>query len=128
MQIERLDHVNLRTTRLDDMVAWYTEVLGLENGWRPNFGFPGAWLYAGEHAIVHMTLIGDEAVGAETDLKIEHFAMTATGAPAFEQRLTERGAHHEKVLVSDTGMVAFNIWDPDGNHIHVDFAGDEVAG
>ena len=37
MQIGKLDHVNLRTTQLDTMIAWYENVLGLTNGPRPGF-------------------------------------------------------------------------------------------
>ncbi len=31
MRIERLDHVNIVTTRLPEMVTWYEEVLGFKN-------------------------------------------------------------------------------------------------
>lgn len=88
MQIKRLDHVNIVTTRLDDMVAWYSDILGLKPGWRPDFDFPGAWLYAGDNAVVH--LIGTDetgAVGAESPLKLEHFAFSAQGREGFESRL-----------------------------------------
>ncbi|AXT27491.1 hypothetical protein D1823_13450 [Ruegeria sp. AD91A] len=58
MRIERLDHVNIVTTKLSDMVTWYEEVLGLRLGARPDFPFPGAWLYAGDDAVLH--LVGQE--------------------------------------------------------------------
>lgn len=122
MLIGRLDHVNLRTTRLDEMVAWYEAVIGLRSGDRPNFGFPGAWLYAGDAAAVHLVGIkGGEAVGSEKQLKLEHFAFTATGAAEFEARLTSRGEPYRRTQSAETGITAFNLWDPDGNHIHVDF-------
>ena len=41
MQIGKLDHVNVRTANLDNMVAWYGEMLGMNPGKRPNFPFPG---------------------------------------------------------------------------------------
>lgn len=46
MQVRRLDHVNIQTTQLNKMVAWYEEILGLRTGPRLAFLFPGAWLYA----------------------------------------------------------------------------------
>ena len=49
-----LDHVNIRTRRLSVLRAFYTDVLGLKDGPRPPFGHPGAWLYAGDHPIVHL--------------------------------------------------------------------------
>lgn len=122
MPITKLDHVNLRTTQLDTMIAWYVDVLGLKNGARPNFGFPGAWLYAGDGAIVHLIAVeGEAGAGSEAALKLEHFALRATDAAAFEARLNERAVPFKKAGIAELGIVAFNIWDPDGNHIHVDF-------
>lgn len=123
MEIGRLDHVNLRTTRLDEMIAWYAEVLGMPAGPRPDFPFPGAWLYAGDAAAVHLVGIdGDPATGSEEKLKLEHFAFTASGEEAFEARLKARGERYRRSVQVGTGVVAYNVWDPDGNHIHVDFA------
>jgi len=122
MQIDKLDHVNLRTTQLEVMTAWYGDVLGLMPGPRPNFPFPGAWLYAGDTAVVHLIGIdAPEGIGSEQALKLEHFAFTATGQATFEDRVARMAIHVRRVTVEETGMVAYNIWDPDGNHIHVDF-------
>lgn len=123
MPITRLDHVNLRTAQLDAMIAWYTDVLGLRLGARPDFGFPGAWLYAEDRAVVHLVAVPDPAgAGSEGALKLEHFAFTATGAAEFAARIEASGTAFKRVEVAATGLVAFNLWDPDGNHIHVDFA------
>ena len=35
--------------------AFYADVLGLENGERPNFSFPGAWMYSDGRAVVQVT-------------------------------------------------------------------------
>lgn len=126
MHIRKLDHINLRTTQLDTLVEWYTRVLGLSVGARPGFDFPGAWLYAGDSAIVHLVGIdGPPGVGSESPLKMEHFALTATGAAEFEKRLRGADIPYRRVVVEDIQTVAFNLWDPDGNHIHVDFPATE---
>ncbi|WP_241462612.1 VOC family protein [Tateyamaria sp. ANG-S1] len=93
MTIARLDHVNLRTTRLAEMSQWYDEVLGLRAGDRPNFAMDGAWLYAGDVAAVHLVAVeAEDAVGSEAALKLEHFAFRGQGdAEAFQRRLQERG-------------------------------------
>ena len=122
MQITRLDHVNVRTTQLEAMIDWYVDVLGLVNGARPDFGFPGAWLYAGDVAVVRLVGVSDDAgAGSEAALKLEHFAMRATDAAGVEARLRERGIDYRKSGIDELDLMAFNIWDPDGNHIHVDF-------
>ena len=126
MQIKKLDHVNVRTTQLDNMVNWYSLVLGMHTGDRPNFPFPGAWIYANDTVMVHLIGIdGPEGIGSETYLKLEHFAFTASGLNTFEAKLKELNEEYRRVELSAVNLVQINIWDPDGNHIHVDFAADE---
>lgn len=122
MQITKLDHVNVRTTQLNVMQDWYTQVLGLQGGFRPSFPFPGAWLYAGETVVVHLVGIdGDPAVGSEANLKLEHFALSATDVEGFEDSLKSSGERYQRNELPELNLVLFNLWDPDGNHIHVDF-------
>ena len=124
MPIHKLDHVNLRTTQLDAMIGWYMRVLGLQVGARPNFPFPGAWLYAADTAVVHLIGVeGDSGAGSESDLKLEHFAFSATDLRAFEDRLRELGEPHQLLDLASFGLVQINLRDPDGNHLHVDFPG-----
>lgn len=126
MQLGMLDHVNIRTHQLATMVSWYQVILGMTSGARPDFNFPGAWLYAGEAAAVH--LIGVEAEpAADGSLKLEHFAFSATGLAEFLKLLEARGIDYRLGRVRDFGILQVNIHDPDGNHIHVDFTGDEAA-
>ncbi|WP_147105285.1 VOC family protein [Tateyamaria sp. syn59] len=126
MTITRLDHVNLRTTRLAEMTRWYEEVLGLSAGARPDFSMDGAWLYAGDSAAVHLVAVEDDgAVGSDQPLKLEHFAFRARGDAAdFQDRLQKHCIPFRKSKIDAMKLVAFNIWDPDGNHIHVDFVSD----
>ncbi|MDJ1008214.1 MAG: VOC family protein [Paracoccaceae bacterium] len=124
MELGRLDHVNIRTGNLDEMVRWYGEVMDMPSGKRPPFDFPGAWLYAGEYAVVH--LVGVDTAPASVDPGIEHFAIRATGLAGFVARLTEKGVRHSVDEVPGFPIVQVNLRDPDGNHIHVDFAAAEL--
>ncbi len=126
MPIHKLDHVNVRTTQVETMALWYSEVLGLRRGERPAFPDAGAWMYAGETAHVHLVEIeGQPGVGAEVALKLEHFAFSATGLDAFEKKLHALDVTYKRNEVSVLNQVQINVWDPDGNHIHVDFPADE---
>ena len=49
MSVGMLDHYNVSTRKLGDTIRFYEEVLGLTNGPRPPFNFPGAWLYSAGH-------------------------------------------------------------------------------
>ncbi len=125
MQIGKLDHVNVRTSKVEAMAAWYDRVLGMKSGKRPPFPFPGAWLYAGDHPAVH--LVGVDAEPANDDPKVEHFAFSASGLRAFVERLKRDGEKHDIRVVPGFGIVQVNVWDPDGNHIHIDFAPNEAG-
>lgn len=125
MQIEKLDHVNLRTQAVEEMIDWYCDVLSLTQGVRPDFPFPGAWLYAGNSAVVHLVGVSsDPGAGAESTLKLEHFAFKASGEDQFKARIESLGLTYSRSELHDFNIVQYNLWDPDGNHIHVDFAAD----
>jgi catechol 2,3-dioxygenase-like lactoylglutathione lyase family enzyme len=49
-----IHHVNIRTKSLDASIAFYRDVLGLVHGPRPDFGFPGAWLYDQDKPAIHL--------------------------------------------------------------------------
>jgi catechol 2,3-dioxygenase-like lactoylglutathione lyase family enzyme len=109
------------------MTRWYVEVLGMNSGWRPPFPFPGAWLYCGEQPFVHLVGIEAEAKVDPDNLKLEHFAFAATGEDTFATRLDAAGERYERRVVPGSGVVQFNVWDPDGNHIHIDFQPKEAS-
>jgi catechol 2,3-dioxygenase-like lactoylglutathione lyase family enzyme len=127
MQIKKLDHVNVHTANLAGMVEWYVRVLGMRSGERPPFAFPGAWLYCGGEPTVH--LVGVDAVPkTEGLLQLEHFAFSATGLEEFVGRLERDKVRYEARKVPRSGAVQVNVWDPDGNHIHIDFPPEESGG
>jgi catechol 2,3-dioxygenase-like lactoylglutathione lyase family enzyme len=85
MPLISLDHVNIRTANLRRSVAWYSDVLGLEEGERPPFSIAGAWMYLGDQPIVHLVAVAAEPENSQP--KLEHFALSATGMAAFLARL-----------------------------------------
>ena len=117
MPLKSFDHVNVLTSDVDGMAAWYDDVLGMKKGWRPNFSVGGAWLYLGDAALVHLVDTDD----AGRTGRIEHFAFTASGIEAFRAHLAERSIEARELPVPGTSIVQVNIHDPDGNHIHIDF-------
>ena len=120
MPLTAFDHVNILTSNLDAMTRWYTDVLGLQSGPRPDFGFPGAWLYLGETAVVHLVGV-DDAPQGYGGVRIEHVAFRAEGYQAFLKTLKTQGIEPQLGRVPGTDIVQVNIHDPDGNHLHIDF-------
>ena len=123
MELQRLEHVNIRTADLAGLTDWYCDVLGMTNGARPPFDVPGAWLYVGDRPVVHLVQQAEPSAGV--DPKLEHFALSASGLAAFLDDLDSRGVAYRLVRVPGTGEVQVNIQDPDGNNLHIDFAAAE---
>lgn len=127
MPLVAIDHANVRTANLDAMVAFYTDVLGFRLGERPEFGFPGAWLYLGDQACIH--LVGVENAPRTTgNLGLEHIAFRASGYAQFLADLERRGIPYRLARVPGMPIVQVNLHDPDGNHLHIDFDTAEADG
>ena len=125
MPLKFLDHVNIRTARLGEMTAFYTEVLGLRPGIRPPFAFGGAWLYCDGAAAVHLVEV-PEAPKAGAP-RIEHFAFRAAGLADFLAQLRGLDVAYRISIVPGMNLRQVNIYDPDGNHIEIAFAAEEEA-
>lgn len=80
MTINSLDHYNIETVRLEQTVEFYTEVLGLSRGYRPSsIPIPGAWMYAGGHACIHINEVSDDLSGPTGP--INHVAFETANEP-----------------------------------------------
>jgi catechol 2,3-dioxygenase-like lactoylglutathione lyase family enzyme len=119
MTLKRLDHVNIRTGRLDELRAFYGEFLGLKEGKRPAFSIGGAWLYLGKQACVHLVEVG-ETPEANTP-RVEHFAFMAEGLPDTRARLEAAGHAFREVEVPGCGWTQIFLRDPDGNNVELTF-------
>ena len=87
-----LDHFNIRTRKLADTVRFYEDILGLEKGARPNFAFPGAWMYSEGKPVVHLVDISktDEPQKPDSGV-VHHVAFASRGFAGMKQRLSPRG-------------------------------------
>ncbi|MGF1610345.1 MAG: VOC family protein [Kiloniellales bacterium] len=126
MAIKQLDHVNLRTADVAGMVAFYRDLLGFEVGPRPPFKFGGAWLYCGGQAAVHLVEVAEMPDPGEP--RLEHFAFQAEGLAELTGRLRAAGVEHELMVVPGIEVRQVHLRDPDGNHLHIDFAPSEPLG
>ncbi|MEE8499960.1 MAG: VOC family protein [Kiloniellales bacterium] len=125
MALNALDHVNIRTARLSELISFYAKVLGLRPGTRPSFQFPGAWLYCEARAAVHLIEVPEPPEAP--DPRIEHFAFRAQGLADFLAHLRELDVAYETAIVPDLELRQVHIRDPDGNHIEIAFAAEEQA-
>ena len=85
MGIKGLDHVNINTSNMKDTLSFYTDLLDFTDGFRPPFDFPGAWLYAGGNAVIHLVFSDSEPNVISNP--VDHIAFEATGFEETKQRL-----------------------------------------
>lgn len=122
-----LSHYNLRAHRelMERLRAFYCEVVGLRVGSRPAFASFGYWLYAGEHAVLHLSESrhGDPR-SADGTTTFDHVAFDCEGRADFEQRLSEHGIAYHLARVPQTGQAQLFFKDPANNGVELTFAED----
>ena len=118
MTIKSLDHVNIVTPDLDETVRFYERFIGLRKGDRPNFSFPGAWLYCGDVPVVH--LIGREPEGKGTGV-VDHVAFGAEDIRGFVKRARKEKFDYEVRDVPGGHIRQMFVYDPNGVKIELNF-------
>ena len=128
MPVRAFDHYNLRAPRalLDDLCAFYRDVVGLTVGPRPPFRRFGYWLYAGERPVLHL---GEADAGESCDAPVSgtfnHASFDCTGKREFEARLAALGIEYRTARVPLTGQEQLFFRDPAGNGVELQFASEE---
>jgi catechol 2,3-dioxygenase-like lactoylglutathione lyase family enzyme len=122
MSVGVLDHFNIRTRDLKETVRFYQDILGLEIGARPNFAFPGAWLYSEGRAVVHLVDISptDEAQKPDSGV-VHHVAFISRDFAGMKQRLATKGVEFEARQVPGGELWQIFISDPNGVMIELNY-------
>jgi catechol 2,3-dioxygenase-like lactoylglutathione lyase family enzyme len=116
--IRGLDHINIGTHRLEETTAFFQNILGLRPGWRPNFPFGGAWLYAGETAVVHLVEL-EAPKGPSKAAALDHFAFRIDDFDACKARLDAAGLTYRSVDIPGTEIRQIFITDLNGVNIEL---------
>jgi len=131
MQAPRLDHVNIRTTRLAESVRFYAEVIGLEAVDPPPPLDPAAvqWMRApGAAAILHLSTPGSLGMDAPTgdgSGAIHHVALEAFDHDAMTARLDRLGIAYRRNHVEAIGLRQLFVHDPDGVLLELNYRGED---
>jgi len=122
MSVGVLDHYNLRTRKFDETVRFYVDILGLENGPRPNFSFPGAWLYSDGRAIVHLVDLSPTSEPQKPGSGVvHHVAFISRGFQAMKERLRGKGVTFDSREVPGGDVWQIFIRDPNGVMIELNY-------
>ena len=125
MTIQGMNHFTILTDDVPATVAFYGGVLGLAAGDRPDFAFPGAWLYANGAPILHV--IGGRATSELRAGVIDHMAFTGRDLGDLLARLEARSIEHDCRRQAGSGVWQVFFFDPNGARVEVDFAAEETA-
>jgi catechol 2,3-dioxygenase-like lactoylglutathione lyase family enzyme len=123
MAVSGMNHFTILTDDVDTTIAFYGELLGLTPGPRPPFTFPGAWLYAGGHPILHV--IGGTPRDELRPGVIDHMAFTASGLAQTLAQLEARGLDYDCRQLPRDGTWQVFFFDPNGARVELDFAASE---
>ena len=125
MPISGMNHFTVLTNDLDATNAFYVDILGLSVGFRPDLGFPGAWLYVDGQAVLH--IVAGRGVPASPRGVIDHMAFSARDLRAVAARLKEHGIEYDLRRLPTTDAWQLFCLDPNGARVELDFEAGEAA-
>ena len=112
MQPLGVHHVALNVTDVDEAISFYTKTLGLTvRADRPDFGFAGAWLDAGDQQVHLVQAPTPPSQG-------QHFALLVPDLDAVLGELTQAGVQVSDAVPVGSARQAF-LTDPSGNTIEL---------
>jgi catechol 2,3-dioxygenase-like lactoylglutathione lyase family enzyme len=122
MSVGVLDHYNVSTRKLKETVSFYEEVLGLTNGPRPPFDFPGAWLYSEDHPVLHLNDISQTDRDQRPDSGvIDHVAFGSRGFEAMKKHLSGKSIAFRVNEVPNSTRRQIFLRDPNNVEIELNF-------
>ena len=141
MPLSHIEHYLVATDDLEATRDWYRDILGMEEGPHPDFGFPVHWMVLGGRDVVH---IGPSAAKAGEIQKkylgrtsqgtgvgtgaMDHIAFRATGLRQTLEHLRRRGIAFTQRRASGQALFQLFLYDPNGIKIELNFAAAEAEG
>lgn len=136
MKIERLDHVNIHTDRLEETVRFYEDVMGLRKGLAPGLDPEmTAWMFDDQgRALVHLGMAGSILGEAATEAgdgpdeppgsgAVHHIAFNCRDYDSMIARLDRLGVARRANDVPEVDLKQIFIHDPNGVMLELNFFG-----
>lgn len=130
----KINHVLVQTTDLQAMTSFLKNVTGLEEGYRPPFPFPGAWIYSNGKPLLHIVKIlanNDQkdclgSVGqSNNECVFDHIAFEGDDYIALIERLKSFGITYTERTVPMTKEHQVFIVGPDNVKLEMIFNEDK---
>ena len=132
MPLNLMEHYLVLTDDIDHTRDFYINILGLADGFRPDLGFPGYWLYLDKTPVLHIAewetySAHSKKVGIPVSTRanstgaFDHIAFNGTAPEEMESCLTSAGIPFGRNDVPHAGLVQFFLNDPNGIKIELNF-------
>jgi len=132
MPLNLMEHYLVLTDDIDHTRDFYINVLGMEEGFRPELGFPGYWLYLESTPVIHIAewetytdhsnkLGIPVTTRAESTGAFDHIAFNGTDSDSMETTLASEKIPYERNDVPHAGLVQFFLNDPNDVKIELNF-------
>jgi catechol 2,3-dioxygenase-like lactoylglutathione lyase family enzyme len=123
--IHAMNHFTITAEDRSKTLAFYCDLLGLQQGHRPDLGFPGAWLYAGgEQAVLH--IYWDRPMPTQRTGVIDHMAFSARGLREVKARFDAASVKYDLRQQAGSGTWQLFSFDPNGARVELDFEASET--
>jgi catechol 2,3-dioxygenase-like lactoylglutathione lyase family enzyme len=125
MPVTALHHYTIRCTpdELPPLVDFYTRVMRLQVGARPEIPVPGAWLYADGQPIVHLYahLPQPERATQPVTGHVDHISFRARGLQEMRDHLAAVGVPFTEAPIPGWDILQLFLHDPRGLKIEMTF-------
>ena len=127
MPVLKFDHFNIRAPRelLEEVKAFYEQVVGLTVGARPNFPFFGYWLYIENQPILHLMDWGEAPRNDDASARyLDHVAFACDNLDGFVQKLEGlqvKFSSRSFDLPTGGTLTQLNLTDPCGTGVELNF-------
>ena len=141
MPLTHIEHYLIAADDMDRTRDWYRDVLGMQEGWHPDFGFPVYWMYLDGVDVVHISQSAKKAsdnqkaylgrtsqnTGAGTGA-IDHIAFRAKGLRETMAQLRSGSIPFNERRANGQALYQLFMFDPNGIKIELNFDAAEAEG
>ena len=132
MPLTKLEHYLVMTADLEGTRRFYVEGLGFTEGFRPDLGFPGYWLYLGDVPCIHIAewvtytahsqRLGLPVTTAAAGTgSLDHLAFHASDFDAYVARLAAQGIEAHRHDAPEAKLRQLFLLDPNGIKLEINF-------